>query len=425
MDTQEGFANIFAAIKLLGDEVRSMSNRLDETNRRIDFSRIEQEEPVTSTNDYVSNNNIVNDNAALVLISEVRRLREEMSNLSNASNQKQTEVQSSTPNNTNAHAHTPIPAPRVPPSTYIKEALYGVPMFDGRNFTQFSRACRRALDMIPSFMEQELVILLKGRVSSSAYIAVEKQNFDTVADFLQRLNHVFCSRLTVGNLRGKLDAIRKFEHEPIIQYANRVVEIRDEIVEKRQLKLRDELSDAELIELNEECVNAFRAGLPRWFRNQLFYKADLDLNDIIDDAISVEQEIQRDVEKHGASCFIPQNVRYPRYDSGRVSAVGRDNREGNNFQARDAHRNNDNDRRDNNPSNAGRTAQNNNSNVSGVVPKNNSSDGEINKMINRSVEPIAQSRTVCSYCQKPGHHADQCYSRLNRIKRSENSSAQG
>ena len=111
--------------------------------------------------------------------------------------------------------------PQFVPKISLREAIDVVPRFDGYNISlsQFTKACRRARDIVPARHERQLTKLLISRLSQRAYSAVEDEPCDTVTQLLDLLNGAFGSANTIAQYRGELNNIYVSNNEHILDSA--------------------------------------------------------------------------------------------------------------------------------------------------------------------------------------------------------------
>ena len=78
----------------------------------------------------------------------------------------------------------------------FKEAIATISPYDGQNmaFLQYSKACKRACDIIPRRMERILTKMAIANFRGRAYFAVEDQ-------YRRDLANIFTNRLTAGYVR--------------------------------------------------------------------------------------------------------------------------------------------------------------------------------------------------------------------------------
>lgn len=158
------------------------------------------------------------------------------------------------------------PTPRVS----FREALETVPNFDGQNISlaQFTRACRRAREIVPPSSERSLTRLLINKLRGRAYYAVEDEPCDTVTQLVDLLNGAFGAPKTIDQFRGELSTIYLKPHEHVLDYITRTKDLRTAILdtERRQ---RGTLNDGTIREIDGLTARAFCEGLPLEFRLQL------------------------------------------------------------------------------------------------------------------------------------------------------------
>lgn len=79
------------------------------------------------------------------------------------------------------------------PKVSFRQATESVPSFSGYNIplSQFTRACRRAKEIIPPASEKNLTKLLINKLHGRAYYAVEDEPCDTVTQLIDLLIRAF------------------------------------------------------------------------------------------------------------------------------------------------------------------------------------------------------------------------------------------
>lgn len=122
---------------------------------------------------------------------------------------------------------TTIPFPESPRHEYnesceytLKEAVNTIPVFDGNNITalQFSRACRRAREIVPPQAERTSVKLIITRLRGRAALAVEDELCDTVSSLCNRLKDVFEPRRSVDHFRGEMANIYMKSNKHVLDF---------------------------------------------------------------------------------------------------------------------------------------------------------------------------------------------------------------
>ena len=159
--------------------------------------------------------------------------------------------------------------PEIPLSFRLKEAINSVPKFDVSNLSAFVRSCRCAASFVPPALEAELVNMLKSKLHENTYIAVESIHFDSLDSFVDRLKGVFPPTETLNNLRGLLDAITKRRDETMLAYINRIMDIRDGMIDLKRREVGGDLFDAEIEDIDRDTIEGLRDGLPPEVRLRL------------------------------------------------------------------------------------------------------------------------------------------------------------
>jgi hypothetical protein len=137
---------------------------------------------------------------------------------------------------------TPVPSPITPRETRLtdnyqqiklKDAIESVPVFDGYrpSVFQFLRSCERARGMIPRHQEPQLVKLLMNELRGHAFLAVEDNEVVTLNDFGIKLKDMFGPGKTVNEYRGELGTEFQRPGENILDYIDRVRNLRLAIID--------------------------------------------------------------------------------------------------------------------------------------------------------------------------------------------------
>lgn len=156
------------------------------------------------------------------------------------------------------------------PRISFRDALESVPAFDGRNIplSQFTRACRRAKDIVSPSAEKSLTRLLSHKLRGRAYYAVEDEPCESVTQLIDLLTGAFGSPKTIDQYRGELSTSYLKPGEHMLDYITRIKELRDSILhaERRQ---RGTLNSHTVEDIDGLTARSFCDGLPPEFRIQL------------------------------------------------------------------------------------------------------------------------------------------------------------
>ncbi|XP_070521652.1 uncharacterized protein [Cardiocondyla obscurior] len=142
--------------------------------------------------------------------------------------------------------------------------------FDGYNIplSQFTRACRRAKEIIPSSSEKNLTKLLINKLRGRAYYAVENEPCDTITQLIDLLNDAFGQPKTIDQYRGELSTVYLKQHEHVLDYISRVKDLRTAILDAERRK--NGSLDARLsAEIDSLTARSFCDELPLEYRLQL------------------------------------------------------------------------------------------------------------------------------------------------------------
>jgi hypothetical protein len=185
-----------------------------------------------------------------------------------------------------------------PPTLKVsfREATESVPYFDGYNIplAQFTRACRRAFEIIPPTAERNLTKLLINKLGRRAYYAVEDEPCDTVTELIDLLTGAFGSPKTLDQYRGELSTVYLRHNEHVLDYISRVKDIRTAILDtERREKKR--LDPRFITEIDDLTARSFYEGLPMEYRLQMSDETRRKHTDafVAAKAIAKRQELER------------------------------------------------------------------------------------------------------------------------------------
>lgn len=291
----------------------------------------------------------------------------------------------------NNNANQPFPS-----NTIIKEAIKAIPTFDGRNLFKFLKAIRKIKKQFPGAAEQELVSLLKFRISDSASTLIDDIPIFSVNDLIQNLKFIFAGHQSSNYYRGQLSHQTKRPNEPMLGFIDRFAETYAAIIDCMCLELgKDTLSEIESLNLERDCMQEFLYALPPDMRLLMNPRNYINLSQMYAEAVRVERRVEIDRARHREQTSRPFNNTNNRPHGNNSS----------NF----------NQNRDNNRSNFNREDNRNSSN------NNNNRDNS------RNQDPGGRSGTredrFCTYCNRSGHTADRCYKKQRDERDSGNANA--
>lgn len=305
-------------------------------------------------------------------------------------------------NNNNNNANQPF----FPSSTIIKEAVKAIPIFDGRNLFKFLKAIRKIKTQFPGTAEQELVSLLKFRISDSASTLIDDLQIFSVNDLIQNLKIIFAGHQSSNYYRGQLSHQAKRANEPMLSFIDRFAETYAAIVDCTCLEQgRDTLSETESGKLEKDCMQEFLYALPPEMRILMNSRNYASLPQLYAEAIRVERRVEIDRARH--------REQFNRHSSNNYNNYNRSNIDNSN-------------RNDNNSANANlQNNYNNNANQGNNRDRgNNDYRGNTRNNGNQSNAGNGQRRNrVCTYCDKVGHERETCFKKQRDERESGNANA--
>jgi len=189
------------------------------------------------------------------------------------------------------------------PTVKLKEIVETIPTFDGHkpSVLQFTRACRRALTMLPvptpPEAEENLVRLIKSRLQGHAYLVIEDEQVATIDGLCEALKEAFLPNRSTNYYRGELHNLYKKPSEHVLDYISRTKDLRQAIldVEVRTFGNRHTVADRDRID--HEVMDSFINGLPPELRMPLRLEPCRDLNEAYRALVKVNQLTERDAER--------------------------------------------------------------------------------------------------------------------------------
>lgn len=162
--------------------------------------------------------------------------------------------------------------PGEPPTLKVsfREATESVPYFDGYNIplAQFTRACRRAREIVPSNAERNLTKLLINKLGKRAYYAVEDEPCDSVTELIDLLTGAFGTAKTLDQYRGELSIIYLKPGEHVLDFISRVKDLRASILNTERRE-KGNLDVQFVAEIDNFTARSCYEGLPLEFRLQI------------------------------------------------------------------------------------------------------------------------------------------------------------
>ena len=156
------------------------------------------------------------------------------------------------------------------PKVSFREATESVPNFDGYNISlgQFTRACRRAKEIVPPSAERNLTKLLVNKLRGRAYYAVEDEPRENVTQLIDLLTSAFGSAKTIDQYKGELSTVYLKPQEHMLDYISRVKDLRSAIMDAER-RTTGRVDDETALRINELTARSFCEGLPLQYRLQM------------------------------------------------------------------------------------------------------------------------------------------------------------
>lgn len=261
------------------------------------------------------------------------------------------------------------------PSIRIKDAIETVPVFDGHKppVFQFLRACERAKSMLPAHMEPHLVKLLMNKLRGHAFLAVEDVVVTNLDSFSTKLKDMFGPGKTINEYRGELGTIYQKSGEDVLDYIDRVRNLRLAIMDGER-QARGTVPLALQLGLDTDSQEAFVNGLPAEVFTRVKLEGCRDLDESYRAAIKATREVKRVAERQRSYQPPPQRF----------------NRERNNYPPRNQAEPQQRDQR---------------------KPQRYNNYGNNKTFPPRppATFPPKNPGITCNYCKKPGHVLKDCY----------------
>ena len=204
------------------------------------------------------------------------------------------------------------PAPEPPYPIPFKAALEFIPKnFDGKNIpvSRFIRDCIYARNSISVRDRQHLFLIIRSRISGSAYNSLLDREIFTLEGLLSHLKNIFTEHRNLSQLNSMLATVAQKLNESVQDYGDRVSEILKNIIELIEEKNSNESAVPMIRSARETACENFIMGLhPRMVLRVRMEKPE-SLQDAIMAARSAEWEIKytrdlvknRDIERRDRS----------------------------------------------------------------------------------------------------------------------------
>ena len=173
----------------------------------------------------------------------------------------------------------------------LKDAAEVVPAFDGKNIPlgQFLEGCSEAKDMVSPAAENNLVKLIRSKISGEARQSILGKTFDTIEALKDHFKDIYAPVRSVNQLLGELGNEYQREDEKVLTFANRLREIASRILEAQRV-IVGTVDDTFKSSMESNVFDCFKRGLKPEIGNKL--TAGIAAGDAVKSAIRIEKELE-------------------------------------------------------------------------------------------------------------------------------------
>lgn len=272
----------------------------------------------------------------------------------------------------------------------VKEAADGIQTFDGsrQNVMPFCESCFRARDYLLPGDEPLLVRTILNKLRGPAYRIIGRSHFNTVNEFCDKIRKLFSPFRSANYYRGELSRTFQTPNQSVLDFAIRIQELRDLILDGDRQRYGTLDTRAQL-EIQKEALEAFVQGLLPDIATRLRIEGFDSLDDAIERAIRLHTDIQDEQSRfkrgHPGS-YNNRDPKFRNYDNVNRNQTPDRNQDGRQRQY---------------PPKSGGYQSNDNRNGS----RNNNEYRQNNRSYDNSRKPPDKT---CRYCKTPGHTIDEC-----------------
>lgn len=175
----------------------------------------------------------------------------------------------------------------------VKETADGIQIFDGtrQNVMTFCESCFRVRDYLLPSDEPLLVRTILNKLRGPAYRIIGRSHFNTVNELCDKIRKLFSPFRSANYYRGELSRTFQFLNQPVFDFAIKIQELRDLILDGDRQRYGTLDARAQK-EVEKEAVEAFVQGLLPEIATRLRIEGFNSLDDAIERAIRLHTEIQ-------------------------------------------------------------------------------------------------------------------------------------
>ena len=177
----------------------------------------------------------------------------------------------------------------------IKLATDMVPVFDGKtpSIMTFIRACKSAENSVHPGDRTFLVTLIRNKIIGSADLYLQNNiEYDCLDTLLNALKLAFSPQWDLSQLQAQISNVIQKENESVLLYGIRVSELLRRTLESIDEGFPKEAVAGMRLGANKNAVSCFVRGLKEKIESRMQNKNPNNLQDAINTAVAVENEIE-------------------------------------------------------------------------------------------------------------------------------------
>lgn len=182
----------------------------------------------------------------------------------------------------------------------LKDALSCVPEFTGEpgTFYAFQKGCEEAKEMIGQGAEENLVRIIRSKVTKEAKKTLRGQTFNTVEELVNHLKEIYFTTKPLYQLYGDLGKWHQRPEERVIEFGNRIREILQKIVVTWRKDNNPTAAQLQTFKdsLRPDAITTLKRGLKPEIEQQMANNNTL--ADSIRDAVKQEKYLQDKDDLH-------------------------------------------------------------------------------------------------------------------------------
>lgn len=182
-----------------------------------------------------------------------------------------------------------------------------VPNFDGRNMplNNYICACNNAAKLVAENDRSQFLTIVQLKLSGVAADIIESKTYDTLDSLLRDLKNAFDKPVELSDLETELKSNTQNYSESVLLYATRTRKIANKTENRLKEVYRAEAQQAYLNgrinEVRQTVIRTFIRGLADQIGNMIMPRNFPTLEEAIDEALNIENELIRRQAMHQTS----------------------------------------------------------------------------------------------------------------------------